>query len=149
MPANREAGDITGLLIRPGTAADLPEVSAIQEASPEAAQWDPADYLGYHFLVAALPERVAGFLVFRNLGADECEVLNLVVSGDFRRKRVGRALFQAMIAGYPGAIFLEVRESNVNAQEFYKSLNFKVISKRDNYYQRPPEAAIVMKFHSC
>jgi ribosomal protein S18 acetylase RimI-like enzyme len=51
--------------------------------------------------------------------------------------------------GFHGSVFLEVRESNGVAQEFYKSVGFKPHSKRHRYYESPPETAIVMKFHSC
>jgi [ribosomal protein S18]-alanine N-acetyltransferase len=48
-----------------------------------------------------------------------------------------------------GTVFLEVRESNRAALELYKSSGFQAISRRPGYYEFPPEAAIVMKFHSC
>jgi ribosomal-protein-alanine N-acetyltransferase len=53
------------------------------------------------------------------------------------------------LRAFHGDVFLEVRESNVVAQEFYKSLGFKALSRRLGYYDLPPETAIVMKFHSC
>ena len=85
----------------------------------------------------------------RTLAADEQEILNLAVTPDFRRKGVARALLDHAFKGFRGAVFLEVRESNDVAQEFYKSLGFKELSKRAGYYDSPPESAIVMKFHSC
>ena len=42
-------------------------------------------------------------------------------------------------------IFLEVRESNKVAINFYKKNNFKEISIRKNYYSEPTENAIIMK----
>ena len=90
-----------------------------------------------------------GFLVARTLAADEREILNLAVAPDFRRKGVARALLDSALQGFRGGVFLEVRESNGVAQEFYKSLGFKELSKRTGYYDSPPETAIVMKFHSC
>ncbi len=90
-----------------------------------------------------------GFLVARTLAADEREILNLAVAPDFRRKGVARELLASAFKGFRGGVFLEVRESNGVAQEFYKSLGFKELSKRPGYYDSPPETAIVMKFHSC
>lgn len=124
-------------------------VAAIQQASPGAARWNVADYLERHFLVAVEGNRVVGFLVARTLAADEHEILNLAVAPDFRRKGVARALLDSALAGFRGAVFLEVRESNETAKKFYKSLGFKELSKREKYYDSPPETAIVMKFHSC
>ena len=42
-------------------------------------------------------------------------------------------------------IFLEVRESNQVAINFYKKNKFKEISVRKNYYSEPNENAIIMK----
>ena len=135
--------------IRRGGADDLDAVAAIQESSPGAARWRVAEYLEHDFRVAMEENRVVGFLVARTLAADEQEILNLAVTPDFRRKGVARALLDHAFKGFRGAIFLEVRESNAVAQEFYKSLGFKELSKRAGYYESPPESAIVMKFHSC
>jgi ribosomal-protein-alanine N-acetyltransferase len=135
--------------IRRGGADDLGAVAAIQEASPGAARWRVADYLEQDFRVAMEGNRVVGFLVARTLTTDEQEILNLAVAPDFRRKGVARALLASAFRGFRGVVFLEVRESNEVAQEFYKSLGFKELSKRAGYYESPAETAIVMKFHSC
>jgi [ribosomal protein S18]-alanine N-acetyltransferase len=150
MPANRAAGDADiEPVIRPGQPADLPAVAAIQRGSPEAAQWDVASYLDREFLVAVVENSVAGFIVCRTVARGEREILNLAVAPGFRRRGAARALLAASLAGFEGAVFLEVRESNAPAQTFYKSMGFHVVNCRKNYYDLPPEAAIVMKFHSC
>jgi ribosomal-protein-alanine N-acetyltransferase len=136
-------------VIRRGCAEDLDAVAAIQEASPGAARWKAADYLGQDFLVAAEANRIVGFLVSRSVAADEREILNLAVEADFRRKGVAKALLESALQAFHGDVFLEVRESNQIAQEFYKSLGFQVLSKRKEYYDSPPDTGIVMKFHSC
>jgi ribosomal-protein-alanine N-acetyltransferase len=135
--------------IRPATTADLPAVDAIQSSSTEGAQWNVADYLDHDFLVAIVGNSVVGFVVFRRIAEDEREILNLAVAPDFRRKGVATALLNASVHGFRGAVFLEVRQSNTAAIQFYKLLNFKVITMRADYYHSPSEAAIVMKFHSC
>jgi ribosomal-protein-alanine N-acetyltransferase len=137
------------LIIRQGGAGDLEAVAAIQEASPGAAGWKVGDYLEQDFLVAVAGNRVVGFVVMRTLAEDEREILNLAVGPDFRRKGVARALFERAMQNFSGSIFLEVRESNRAAIKFYKSLNFKELSRRAGYYDSPAESAIVMKFHSC
>jgi ribosomal-protein-alanine N-acetyltransferase len=135
--------------IRRGGAEDLEAVAAIQQASPGAARWNVADYLDQDFRVAMVGNRIAGFLVARALAADEREILNLAVAPEFRGKGVARALLDQAFEAFRGSVFLEVRESNLVAQEFYKSLGFKELSRRKGYYESPPETAIVMKFHSC
>ena len=136
-------------VIRLGENADVAEIAAIQAASPEAARWDVAAYLNYDLRVAVCQNRVAGFLASRSLSPDESEILNLAVSPEFRRRGIARALLNALLEGFHGAVFLEVRESNRAALELYKSLHFQEISRRPGYYEDPPETAIVLKFHSC
>ena len=135
--------------IRRGGAADLPAVDAIQRRSPEASQWNPESYLQYDFFVAIEDGTVAGFVSVRAIGPEEYEILNLAVAPEWRRRGVAHRLLSTWLEGVSGDVFLEVRESNLGAQKFYKSLGFQQVTYRSNYYQDPPEAAIVMKFHSC
>jgi [ribosomal protein S18]-alanine N-acetyltransferase len=87
--------------------------------------------------------------VWRDLGEGECEVLNLAVAPLYRRQGIARELLKPLLDSPNARIFLEVRESNESARIFYKSMGFQEVSKRDRYYEFPPDAAIVMKFHSC
>jgi ribosomal-protein-alanine N-acetyltransferase len=135
--------------IRRGEKRDFEEIAAIQTASPGAAQWKVADYAAFDLWVAVCENRVAGFLAARPLGAGECELLNLAVGPEFRRRGIARQLVSALAGACCGSVFLEVRESNLAARNLYKSMGFKEIGLRPGYYDLPPEAAIVMKFHSC
>ena len=135
--------------IRVATPDDLKAVDGIQRACPEAAHWKVAEYLGQEFQVAIVENRVGGFIVTRRVAPDEREILNLAVAPELRRKGVARALLLRSLEGFTGSVFLEVRESNQAAINFYKSHNFQEVSRRVNYYQIPDESAIVMKFHSC
>jgi len=136
-------------LVRPGTAADLPTVEAIQRASPQSAGWDVASYLQYDLRVATVDGQVAGFLVSRILCPGETEILNLAVAPGRRRCGVARALLGSLISACSGVFFLELRASNSAALNLYKSLGFQEVGRRPDYYLEPLEAAIVMKFHSC
>ena len=137
------------IAIRPATAADLPAVDAIQRSCPEAAHWNVADYLARECYVATIENSIAGFVVMRSVALDEREILNLAVAPELRRKGVASALLQRCLRGFRGFLFLEVRESNNAAREFYKLHKFQEVSRRSNYYDLPLETAIVMKFHSC
>jgi len=128
---------------------DLAAVAAIQSASPEAAHWNVADYLGYDLWVATAGGQIAGFLVSRPLGSGEGELLNVAVAPGFRRNGLGKALIRASLGEFPNGIYLEVRESNAIALTLYKSMGFKEVTRRPRYYEAPVEAGIVMKFHSC
>jgi [ribosomal protein S18]-alanine N-acetyltransferase len=134
--------------IRRGGADDLAAIAVIQAASPEAAQWKAADYLMHHLLVATGETGVVGFVAARPVAGQEVEILNLAVAPGFRRQGIARALLGSLFHDYHGTFFLEVRESNQAAQICYKSLGFQLVTRRPDYYESPPEAAIVMKFHS-
>lgn len=136
-------------VIRCGEPGDLEAVAAIQANSPEAAHWPVAEYPQYEFLVSLRAGAVAGFLVWRPLAEDECEVLNLAVAPTCRRQGIARQLLESLLQGKGNTVFLEVRESNLAARNFYKSMGFHEVGIRDEYYDSPPEPAIVMKFHSC
>jgi ribosomal-protein-alanine N-acetyltransferase len=136
-------------LTRPGTAADLAEIAAIQANCPEAAQWRPADYLNCDLHVCVREDRIAGFAVSRVTGPGERELLNLAVAPEFRRHGVGAELVQPLVTTPGICVFLEVRESNQTARLFYKSQGFQQVGVRPGYYESPQESAIVMKFHSC
>ena len=136
------------LQIRPATGADLEEIRAIQATAPEASQWQPSDYLTFDCRVAMLDRRLAGFVVSRQVGPDEREILNVAVHPDFRRLRVATELLRAETARSKGTHFLEVRESNIAARQLYERLGFQVVGERPGYYENPPETGIVMRIFS-
>ena len=80
---------------------------------------------------------------------DEAEILNLAVKPANRRQGEGMKLVQRMLEDFQtrsvSRVFLEVRESNTGAIGFYEHLGFRTVGKRKDYYQGPPEAALVME----
>ena len=136
------------LTIRPARFTDLAAIAAIQSASPEAAQWNPLDYLKHDCRVADVESCVAGFLTARETGPGEHEILNLAVDPAERRKGLARALLRDALARAKGAWFLEVRASNDAAIRLYESAGFQRAGLRPNYYENSPEDAIVMRFFS-
>ena len=139
-----------GLLVRNATEEDLAEIRRIQEASPEAVRWDPADYLAYDCRVAEVGDRVTGFIVTRRLGADEAEILNLAVVPAQRRRSVATWLLGEALAAVPGRRwFLEVRGSNAAARNLFEKFGFQQVARRPSYYQDSGEDAVVMRLESC
>jgi ribosomal protein S18 acetylase RimI-like enzyme len=139
----------TSVAVREALREDLPRIAAIQAASPEAAAWAPEDYLSYGCLVAVGQDRVLGFIAFRQTGDGEAEILNLAVVPDSRRQGVATRLVEEVVAGHPGALFLEVRSCNTAACNFYQKLGFTQVGLRRGYYQSPPDDGIVMRLQSC
>ncbi len=134
--------------LRAGVEADLATIAEIQAASPEASQWNVRDYLSYELTVAVLAGRIAGFAVARRVAEGESELLNLAVHPAFRRLGIARRLIARLTSSHPGILWLEVRESNVAARNFYKSLRFQETGRRSDYYPDSGESAIVMNVHS-
>lgn len=134
--------------IRPATAGDLDQISAIQATAPEASQWQPHDYLAFDCQVAMLDGRIAGFVVSRRVADKEREILNVAVHPDCRRLRVATDLLRAEIARWQGTHFLEVRESNTAARELYERVGFETVGVRPGYYENPTETGIVMRIFS-
>ena len=137
------------ITIRRAAESDLEDIWSIQSHAGQAAQWNPADYLSQLCVVAMVSGTMAGFAVARSTAPDELEILNVAVDPLFRRRGVARKLIQQVLTGYRGAVFLEVRQSNVAARKLYHSLGFETIGVRKDYYSDSGEPAIVMKFHSC
>jgi len=135
--------------IRSGRTGDLSRVLEIQAQNPQAAHWDPIQYLDHYFRVAEVEDRVVAFLVARPVYPGEWEILNLATDSPYRRKGFARSLILDLLASGVETVFLEVRESNRDAQKLYKSLKFIEVNVRKDYYRNPPESAIVLKFHSC
>ena len=79
----------------------------------------------------------------------ELEICNIAVKKQFRKKGIGRALLRQLLNhARPferAVIWLEVRESNQAALDFYSAHNFKIAYRRKDFYSRPPEDALVMK----
>ena len=136
------------MTVRGATAEDLAAIAAIQEASPEASQWEPSSYLDYECLVAISGGRVVGFLVVRQIVPDEREILNLAVDPSERRRGVARKLLEAELRRAKTRWFLEVRASNSCAINLYESAGFCEAGRRESYYRDPVEPGIVMKFDS-
>ena len=81
---------------------------------------------------------------------DEAEVLNIASAPEFRRRGAGQALLSRMLSDCEArgvsAVYLEVRESNAPARGLYQKSGFCEIGVRRNYYDRPKENAVLMKY---
>jgi ribosomal-protein-alanine acetyltransferase len=135
-------------VIRRATAADVPQLLAIEQSAGEASHWSSDDYLNYSCHVAEHENRIIGFVLSRQVADGEFEVLNTAIAPEFRRRGVAFALLRSQLEQAQGRWFLEVRPSNSAARNLYKRLGFQEIGRRPGYYENPAEHAIVMSFRS-
>jgi polysaccharide biosynthesis protein PslH len=132
---------LTGVSVREGRKSDLPAIARIQGESQSASHWEPPSYFDYHVRVAERDGEVCGFLVSREI-VGEVEVLNLAIDPPHRRTGVATTLLESIDAP---VVFLEVRESNQAARNLYVKLGFRLVSRREEYYENPVESALVMR----
>ena len=132
-------------MIRPICSTDFHEVLEIEaQAAPKSRYglWELWRlYLRYPrtFLVA-VSQRIDGYIVFSPDG----HVISMVVRPQRRRCGIGTRLIQRAIADCAGRpLRLEVREGNLGAQKFYRSLGFRT-SKRLRCYYHDGEDALLM-----
>lgn len=99
-------------------------------------------------LGAAPGAAIAGYVLARFV-VGEGEVANIAVRPECRGRGVGASLLDATLhearARKVGAVFLEVRESNVLARALYTSRGFHVVGRRRRYYRRPVEDALILR----
>ena len=88
-----------------------------------------------------IDNKVCGYLMVLD-SIDVYEILAIATIEEYRNKGIAQELLDKIKTK---DIFLEVRESNQVAINFYKKNKFKEISVRKNYYSEPNENAIIMK----
>ena len=88
-----------------------------------------------------IDDKVCGYLMVLD-SIDVYEILAIATVEEYRNKGIAQELLDKIKTK---DIFLEVRESNQVAINFYKKNKFKEISVRKNYYSEPTENAIIMK----
>jgi ribosomal-protein-alanine N-acetyltransferase len=99
-------------------------------AAPSAAGGTVCGYIGF-------------WIVF-----EELHLLNVAVQPDWQRRgiatRLVKTVFETAIAKGVTRALLEVRASNLPAQELYFRFGFYVLARRDGYYTQPSEEAMIM-----
>lgn len=149
--------------------AEILDAEAIKEIERECglAPWSIVDYQKevYRgdtlFYVCEVEGKAVGFILSRlimtknlndnKLGLNsesEIEVYNIGVRKNFRRSGLGRRLIFEVIKAANSLdvkkIWLEVRNSNQAAIDFYNSCGFKIIQKRRGFYSNPIEDGFLM-----
>ena len=136
---------------------DMPEVLEIEERSFEF-PWTEEDFIrclrqrNCIGMVAEHDEHVVGFMIYE-LHKTRLHILNFAVNPAFRRRGVGEAMVGKLISKLSpqrrNHIRLEVRETNLPAQLFFKNSGFVATSVLKDFYDDTTEDAYVMRYHLC
>ena len=100
------------------------------------------------FLVAYDGQTFCGY-VSGDITLDECEINNIAVVSNYRRRGVGLMLMTELCnrlrARSVNTVYLLVRDDNTPAQELYKKSGFAVVGKRPDYYKG--KDALIMRLY--
>ena len=90
---------------------------------------------------------VVGYIGSR-IVLDSADITNVAVRPQYRRQGIGYELvnrmLEEMILRGVSSVLLEVRESNLPAQNCYARAGFTPVGRRKNYYDLPKEDALLM-----
>jgi ribosomal-protein-alanine N-acetyltransferase len=133
---------------------DMPEVLEIENQGFEF-PWSEEDFIrclrhpNFIGKVAEFEERVVGFMIYE-LHKSRLHVLDFAVHPAFRRRGVGQAMLDKLISRLPhlrrNRILLEVRETNLSAQLFFRNAGFRAVSVLRDFYEETTEDAYLMEY---
>lgn len=133
---------------------DMPEVLAIEEAAFEF-PWSEEDFIrclrqrNCIGMVAEHNERIVGFMVYE-LHKNRLHILNFAVHEQMRRRGIGtqmvRKLITKLLPQRRNRILLEIRETNLAAQLFFREAGFRAISLLRDFYEDTTEDAYLMQY---
>jgi ribosomal-protein-alanine N-acetyltransferase len=136
---------------------DMPEVLAIEQEAFEF-PWSDEDFtrclrqrncIG---MVAEVGDSVVAFKIYE-LHRTRLHVLNFAVRRSHRRLGIGTQmmgkLFAKLSVERRDRILLEVRERNLPAQVFFRSLGYRAITVLKDFYEDSTEDAYLMQFLSA
>lgn len=133
---------------------DMREVLALEQEAFEFS-WSEEDFtrclrqrncIG---MVAESGDSVVAFMIYE-LHRSRLHVLNFAVARSHRRLGIGGRMMEKLIGKLSperrSRIVLEVRETNLPAQLFFRALGFRAISVLKDFYQDTTEDAYLMHF---
>lgn len=136
---------------------DMPEVLSIEQEAFEF-PWSDEDFtrclrqrncIG---MVAEVGDSVVAFMIYE-LHRTRLHVLNFAVRRSHRRLGIGSQmmgkLFAKLSVERRDRILLEVRERNLPAQVFFRSLGYRAISVLKDFYEDSTEDAYLMQYLSA
>jgi ribosomal-protein-alanine N-acetyltransferase len=132
---------------------DMPEILEIEDRSFEF-PWSEEDFIrclrqrNCIGMIAESDDRVVGFMIYE-LHKNRLHILNFAVHPKFRHQGVGTQMAQKLIGKLSHQrrtrILLEVRETNLSAQLFFRDAGFRAVSVLRDFYEDTTEDAYLME----
>ncbi len=154
MNTGRTEKELARVHIRWMIRRDMPEVLLAETESFEYA-WTEEDFLrclrqrNCIGMVAEQGEKVVGFMIYE-LHKSKLHILNFAVLPVSRRQAVGTQMVQKLVSKLSShrrtKITLEVRETNLSAQLFFRSQGFRAMRVLRSYYDDSGEDAFLMQY---
>ena len=145
---------LAGIHVRWMIRRDMPEVLTIEREAFEF-PWSDEDFtrclrqrncIG---MVAEYADSVVAFMIYE-LHRSRLQVLNFAVLRSHRRLGIGTQMLRKLVAKLAperrSRIALEVRETNLPAQLFFRTAGFRATSVLKDFYQDTTEDAYLMEF---
>ncbi|WP_340819880.1 N-acetyltransferase [Methanolobus sp. WCC4] len=141
------------LLIRKFEPSDFEEVLEIE--SEAFSEHNPFLYMNFYemnsegFLVAEYENYIVGFVVGYALSSNEGRIFSLAVRNGYRSLGIGARLMSSILAVFMTKFLqfasLEVRITNVRAQNFYRRMDFLPCWIEHGYYSDGEDGLIMKK----
>jgi [ribosomal protein S18]-alanine N-acetyltransferase len=154
MSTNRTEKEQVRVHIRWMIRRDMPEVLQTEQESFEYS-WTEEDFLrclrqrNCIGMVAEQGEKVVGFMIYE-LHKNKLHILNFAVNPGCRRFGVGAQMVAKLISKLSShrrtRITLEVRETNLDAQLFFRKQGFKALRVLRNFYEDSGEDAYLLQY---
>lgn len=129
--------------------SDVAELERLCFASPWSEQALELLLSGTAFGMVSVEDGKVCSYASLSLALDEGEILNVATHPSHRQQGHARRVLLSLIeeAKRRGLVrlTLEVRESNISAQNLYSSLGFEVCGRRKGFYRFPHEDALIME----
>lgn len=133
---------------------DMPEVLEVERQSFEF-PWSEDDFVrclrqrNCIGMVAEHGDQVAGFMIYE-LHKTRLHILNFAVDPELRRQGVGETMVRKLVGKLSpqrrNRIMLEIRETNLAAQLFFRDCGFRAVSVLRDFYDDTTEDAYLMQY---
>lgn len=130
---------------------DLPEVLRIESDIYEWWSWSEADFMrqlgGSKCIgrVAVWKEQVIAYLIYERT-RKAIQIENVTVHRSFQRHGIGRAMIGNLVGSARQPTVVEVRETNLGAQLFFRACGFRATDVLQDFYEDTSDDAYRMQF---